>query len=225
MTLTEAITARHSVRRYREFPLSAELAARLRAEAEACNTAGALHIRLIENEPRALGGYLARRAGFVNARNYFALVGEKSRDLDERVGWFGERLALYAQTLGLSTCWVGGTYSARAVREAAKLDKGEKLVAILAVGCGAERGEAHESRPLHEVFRADRVPPMWFSRGLRAAMLAPTALNQQRFRFTLLPDDSVRAKSMGGPCSHIDLGIVCYHFALGAGADSFRWAE
>lgn len=50
-------------------------------------------------------------------------------------------------------------------------------------------------------------------------------MNQQRFRFTLLPDDTVRAESRGGSYSHVDLGIVKYHFQLGAGRESFRWAE
>lgn len=225
MTLTEAIPARHSVRSYQDIPLSVEDAERLRAEAAVCSASGGLHIQLIQEEPNALGGYLARRAGFVNARNYLALVGTKTRDLDERAGWFGERLVLFAQTLGLSTCWVGGSYSARAVHKSASIEKGEKLVAIIAVGYGAERGEAHESRPLREVFRSDRTLPEWFGKGLKAALLAPTALNQQRFRFTLLPDGSVEAKSLGGPCSHIDLGIVSYHFLLGAGEESFRWAK
>lgn len=225
MTLSEAILARHSVRSYRDIPLSAPLAARLREEIDACNATGSLRIRLIENEGEALGGLLARRCGFVNACNYFALVGERARDLDERIGWFGEHLALVAQTLGLNTCWVGGSYSARAVRRAAKLERGERLVAILAVGYGAEAGEAHESRPMREVFRSGRTLPEWFGHGLKAALLAPTAMNQQRFRFTLLPDSRVSAKSMGGPCSHIDLGIACYHFQLAAGEDSFRWAQ
>lgn len=225
MTLHEAIIARHSVRRYHDVPLSAADAARLRAEIAACNAEGALHIQLIEHESEALSGYLARRGGFLHASNYLALVGKKAADLDERAGWFGERLVLLAETMGLSTCWVGGSANTRAVRKAADIARGEKLVCIIAIGYGAERGEAHESRPMREVFRADRTLPEWFGKGLKAALLAPTAINQQRFRFTLLPDGLVAAKSMGGPCSHIDLGIVKYHFMLGAGAESFRWAE
>lgn len=225
MTLKEAIIARHSVRSYRDVPLDAQDAERLRAEAAACGSEGSLRIVLVQDDTNALGGYFARRAGFVNARNYFALIGKKSFDLDERAGWYGERLVLLAETMGLSTCWVGGSYSARAVHKAVPLEKGERLVCIIAVGSGAERGEAHESRPMREVFRADRTLPEWFGHGLKAALLAPTAMNQQRFRFLLLPDGSVTAKSMGGICSHIDLGIVKYHFELGAGADSFRWAE
>ena len=96
---------------------------------------------------------------------------------------------------------------------------------MIAFGYGAEQGEAHESRPMREVYRADRTLPEWFGRGLKAALLAPTAMNQQRFRFTLLPDDTVRAESRGGSYSHVDLGIVKYHFQLGAGRESFRWAE
>ena len=75
------------------------------------------------------------------------------------------------------------------------------------------------------VYDDTRKTPEWFGRGLKAALLAPTAMNQQRFRFTLLPDDTVRAESRGGSYSHVDLGIVKYHFQLGAGRESFRWAE
>ena len=132
---------------------------------------------------------------------------------------------LLAQTLGLNTCWVGLTFSKAVARRSYVLAPDERLVCVIAFGYGAEQGEAHESRPMREVYRADRALPEWFSRGLKAALLAPTAMNQQRFRFTLLPDDTVRAESRGGSYSHVDLGIVKYHFQLGAGRESFRWAE
>ena len=117
------------------------------------------------------------------------------------------------------------TFSKAVARRSYVLAPDERLVCVIAFGYGAEQGEAHESRPMREVYRADRALPEWFGRGLKAALLAPTAMNQQRFRFTLLPDDTVRAESRGGSYSHVDLGIVKYHFQLGAGRESFRWAE
>ncbi len=64
-----------------------------------------------------------------------------------------------------------------------------------------------------------RCPSGSAATGQQATLLAPTAMNQQRFRFTLLPDDTVRAESRGGSYSHVDLGIVKYHFQLGAGRE------
>ena len=66
--------------------------------------------------------------------------------------------------------------------------------------------------------------PYWFRKGVEAALLAPTAMNQQKFKFTLR-GDTVSAKAGMGFYTKVDLGIVKYHFELGAGRDRFRWAE
>ncbi len=225
MTVQEAISARHSVRTYLTKPVEPAIVNALRAEIRACNAEGGLHIQLVMNEPMAFRGFFAHYGKFRGVCNYIVLAGKRARDLDERAGWFGERLVLLAQTLGLNTCWVGLTFSKAVARRSYVLAPDERLVCVIAFGYGAEQGEAHESRPMREVYRADRTLPEWFGRGLKAALLAPTAMNQQRFRFTLLPDDTVRAESRGGSYSHVDLGIVKYHFQLGAGRESFRWAE
>ena len=225
MTIQEAIAARHSVRAFEDRPIAPDAADALRAEIAACNAEGGLNIRLILDEPNAFGGFMAHYGKFIGVRNYIALIGREAKDLDERAGWFGERLVLLAQTMGLNTCWAALTFSKGAVKKAFPLEKGERLVCVIALGYGKTQGEAHESRPMREVSRADRTLPEWFGCGLKAALLAPTAMNQQRFRFTLLPDDTVRAESRGGSYSHVDLGIVKYHFQLGAGRESFRWAE
>lgn len=47
-------------------------------------------------------------------------------------------------------------------------------------------------------------------------MLAPTAMNQQKFKF-VLKGDQVEAASTGGFYSKIDLGIVKYHFEAVSG--------
>ena len=225
MTIQEAIAARHSVRAFEDRPIAPDAADALRAEIAACNAEGGLNIRLVLDEPNAFGGFMAHYGKFIGVRNYIALIGREAKDLDERAGWFGERLVLLAQTMGLNTCWAALTFSKGAVKKAFPLEKGERLVCVIALGYGKTQGEAHESRPMREVSRADRTLPEWFGCGLKAALLAPTAMNQQRFRFTLLPDDTVRAESRGGSYSHVDLGIVKYHFQLGAGRESFRWAE
>ena len=68
--------------------------------------------------------------------------------------------------------------------------------------------------------------PTWFAAGVEAARLAPTALNQQRFRFELLEDGrTVRARALPAvSCGKVDLGIARLHFELGANAVSRDWA-
>lgn len=69
---------------------------------------------------------------------------------------------------------------------------------------------------MKELCAADGPLPDWFKSGMEAAMLAPTAVNQQKFRITL-SGDTVKAESLGGFYSKVDLGIVKYHFEIGAG--------
>ena len=224
MTMLEAFLARHSVRAYLDTPIDAETVKRLRDELAQCNEEGGLHLQLITDEPDAFGGFMAHYGKFTGVHNYIALVGKKSRELDEKLGWYGERVVLLAQMLGLNSCWVGLTFSRSQAKKNILVDKGEELRAVIALGCGETQGVEHESRPLRECCRASGTMPEWFGRGMKAAMLAPTAVNQQRFRFTLLPDGAVKAESLGGAYSKMDLGIVKYHFAQLAGEENFTWA-
>lgn len=105
------------------------------------------------------------------------------------------------------------------------ISPGEKLACVIAIGYGAAQGVPHRSKPAEAVCRAGEPVPPWFRAGVEAALLAPTAMNQQKFLFTLGEDGGVSARATGGFYSHIDLGIVKYHFQLGAGRESFRWLD
>ena len=69
----------------------------------------------------------------------------------------------------------------------------------------------------------DRPLPDWFRAGAEAALLAPTAMNQQKFLF-VLDGNKVSAKAGFGFYTKIDLGIAKCHFEIGAGTDNFKWA-
>ena len=220
MTLKEAMQARHSVRQYREEALRKEDAALLREEIEACNAESGLHIQLVCGEPKAFSGLLARYGKFSGVTNYIALVGKKGPDLSETCGYFGERIVLRAQQIGLNTCWVAMTYSK--VPAAFSAGEGEKLCAVIAVGYGKTQGSGHRVKSLREVTEGEPPFPEWFVSGVEAALLAPTAMNQQKFRFAL-QGNRVSATAGSGFYTKLDLGIVKYHFAMGAGADAFTW--
>lgn len=214
MELIEAIKQRHSVRQYADKPIGAEELAALQAEIEACNLEGGLHIQLVQNEPKAFDGFMAHYGKFSGVTNYIALVGKKGKNLDELCGYYGERVALKAQRLGLNTCWVAMTY--KKIPGAFKVEKGEKLTVVLALGYGKTQGTAHKSKSAEQVSNVGAETPEWFGAGVEAALLAPTAMNQQKFKLTYA-DGKVSAKAGAGFYSKIDLGIVKYHFEAASG--------
>ena len=226
MTLLEAVSARHSVRKYIDKELSADIIAALQDKIAECNKVGNLNIQLVQNETRAFTGMLSY-GQFSGVKNYLVMVGKKSTDLDERVGYYGEHLVLYAQTLGLNTCWVGLSY--RKVPEAYNIGKDEKLVCMIALGYGETQGFSHKIKSIEEVSNASDITPSWFKKGVEAALLAPTAVNQQKFSFEHVGVKNnchqIRAKkgfSMIG-YTKMDLGIAKYHFEIGAGEVNFDW--
>jgi hypothetical protein len=222
MELSEAVSARHSVRSYQERPIAEDAAAALEREIAACNSESGLHIQLIQNEPRAFGGLTAKYGSFKGVCSYFALVGPKTPAADVSIGYFGERLVLLAQTLGLNTCWVAASYDRRHCP--AQLDDGEKLYAVIPVGYGTTQGTPHVSKPRGQLCSTDTVPPDWFAAGIDAAAAAPTAMNQQHF-FISFEKGKVRLTSRGGFYSAIDLGIVRYNFEVGAGRENVVWED
>ena len=238
MTIQEAIEARHSVRAYKDQPLTEDVARRLEEEIAVVNQKGNLHVQLIRNEPKAFQGTMAKYGKFRNVTSYLVMAGQRADDLDERVGYYGEHLVLLAQTLGLNTCWVGLSYSK--VPGTYVLGEDEKIVCYIAIGYGETQGAGHKIKAIDQVSRsaistldstkdAPAATPSWFRRGVEAALLAPTAVNQQKFSFEYLGmkdgRHQVRAKkgfSLIG-YTQIDLGIAKYHFEVGAGKVNFEW--
>ena len=135
MNLIEAIEQRHSVRSYLLQPLDDETAEQLNEVIRECNEEGGLHIQLVRNDPAAFSSGLAKYGQFSNVTDYIALIGKKSSDLEEKAGYYGEKIVLAAQQLGLNTCWVALTF--RKNPDAYTVSAGEKLVMVIAVGHGA----------------------------------------------------------------------------------------
>ena len=228
MTIQEAIKARHSVRAYKGQPLAEDIVRELENEIAEQNRKGHLHIQLIKNEPKAFQGKLAKYGKFSNVTNYLVMAGTKSDDLDERIGYYGEHLVLLAQTLGLNTCWVGLSYSK--IPGTYVLEDGEVIKAYIAIGYGETQGVGHKIKTIEKVSDVSDITPSWFRKGVEAALLAPTAVNQQKFFFEYIASmdgkpAQVRAKKTFSVIGYIklDLGIAKYHFEVGAGKDNFEW--
>ena len=155
------------------------------------------------------------------------MAGKRADDLDERIGYYGERLVLLAQTIGLNTCWVGLSY--KKIPDTYVLEEGEVIKAYIAIGYGETQGSGHKIKTVEQVSNASDITPSWFKKGVEAALLAPTAVNQQKFSFEHVGVKNnrhqIRAKkgfSMIG-YTKMDLGIARYHFEIGAGEVNFDW--
>ncbi len=229
MTLQEAIKERHSVRRYTDEPIPEGTLAVLRNKVLEINRETGLHVQLVTDEPKAFSGIMAY-GSFSGVKNYFVMAGKKGDDLDEKIGYWGEQLVLLAQTLGLNTCWAGLSYSK--IPGTYELEEGEKIACYIALGIGQNPGSGHKVKQAKEVSNASDVTPKWFKKGIEAALLAPTAVNQQRFfieylghkDFSKLPLVSAKPTFSMIGYTKMDLGIVKYHFELGAGKENFEWA-
>ena len=213
MTELQAIRERHSVRAYQKKPIEPELARALQERIGELNERYDLHMQYIEPAGAVFSAFTNRFTGFGNVPAYIAMIGKRSDDLDERCGYVGEQLVLYAQTLGLNTCWAG-MFKRRQVT--AEIGEGEKLALVITVGYGVNGGRPRRSKKIEEVTDVQDMPE-WFKKGVEAALLAPTAVNQQKFFFTLDGDTPSVKVSANGPFVKLDLGIVKYHFEVGSG--------
>lgn len=228
ITLLEAINERHSIRRYLGRPIAPASLEVLKEAIYRCNREGNLHIQLVVNEPKCFSGLLSYGT-FVGVEHYLVMAGVPAHDLDERVGYYGEQLVLLAQQLNLGTCWAGLTY--RKVKNTYKLNDGEKVVCMIAIGCPDEDGHKHKRKKMELVSNADATSPAWFVNGVKAALRGPSAINQQKYYFEYLGQqdgrNKVRAKTLFSLVGYtrIDLGIAKLHFEIAAGKENFDWVD
>lgn len=227
MNFELSIKSRHSVRAYKEQSLTKDVVASLEQKITELNRVGQLHMQLIMNEPKAFQGTLAKYGKFRGVQNYIVMAGKKAADLDERIGYYGEALVLFAQTIGLNTCWVGLSY--KKIPDTYVLEEGEVIKAYIAIGYGETQGVAHKIKTIEQVSNVSDSTPEWFRKGVEAALLAPTAVNQQKFSLEYAGIENNRHKVIAKKgfsligYTHMDLGIAKYHFEIAAGRENFDW--
>lgn len=210
MTEIEALKKRHSVRNYKDKEIEQEKISQLNALIEKCNEEGKLHMQLCIDAGNTYNRLLNKAMGLGSAPSVIACVGPDDDTVEERIGYYGQKIVLFAQQLGLNTCWAG-TFNKKAIP--AKVEPGEKMIISIAIGYGVTQGKERKSKKLEQVTTGNN--PDWFNYGVEMALLAPTAINQQKFEIVLEPDEKIIFKDKGGLYSKVDLGIVKYNFEVG----------
>ena len=179
------------------------------------NDESGLNITVKYDDPDGFDSRLAHYGSFSNVRNYIILKGGKCADFDFICGYYGEKIVLHAQQLGLNTCWTALTFNKKRVKEL--VPAGEKLCMVIALGYGETQGHEHKSKSMYDVIDVKGGMPEWFVAGVEAALKAPTAVNQQKFVF-MLEDGEPSVKTKGfGTYLKVDEGIVAYHFEAATG--------
>ena len=214
MTTLEAIDSRHSVRAYQDRAISREERRQLDWFVKKCNQESGLNIFIRYDDPDGFDSRLAHYGRFRNVKNYIVLSGKKTDDFDYRCGYYGEKIVLFAQQHGLNTCWAALTFNRKKVREL--IPEGETLCMVIALGYGETQGTVRKSKTAQDVVETGSEQP-WFSNGIDAALKAPTAVNQQKFLFSMKDGEPfIRIKGLGS-YTKVDLGIVSYHFEVASG--------
>lgn len=227
MITVETIRGRHSVREYDGKPLSqAELDA-LGAVVGECARESGLDIQLVGDNPEVFN-VIARFGLIRGCRTHVAFVVDDAKvrcvAADEAVGYWGQKIVLAAQDMGFNTCWCAlcSRKKSRAV-----VAPGKKIRLIIAVGHGKTQGFTRKTKGVEALSSVECAKaPAWFAAAMEAAQLAPTAMNNQNFKITLLSDGkTVRIDAPQSGLNVIDEGIVRCNFEIAAneaGAD-WRW--
>ena len=217
--IIELMKLRHSVRKYQDKKIPEDVRKLLDEYTAELNERGRLNMQIIYDEPECFNTRLAHYGRFEGCSNYIAIIGRPAEDLDERAGYYGEMLVLRAQELGLNTCWAALTHG----KSKATIKPDEIEVILISLGYGKTQGVPSKNKPASSVSNLKSDSPEWFRRGVEAALLAPTAVNQQKFKLTLNGDKVTATHGRFGSCLKIDLGIVKCHFELAAGRENFDW--
>ena len=233
MTLLDAASVRRSQRSYRPGPIHPAQRQQLEKTISQLNGRSGLRLQLICGQPEPFRSLSKSYGLLTGVEHYVVFAGpEGDPDLEEKCGYYGEELLLTAVSMGLATCWVGGTYDKKSCL--CHLAEGERLVCVAAIGYPPEKPGLREQVIRRAAKGMGRKPaaadaqegPSWFAAGMASVALAPSALNRRGYRFALLPDGTVQAcLEGGGAFALVDLGIAKYHFALGAHGGEWAWGD
>jgi hypothetical protein len=224
----EAIPGRASRRAYQSPPSDTDLA-ELAAIAEAFTPFGDARAVLVPLAPANLFSGIIGSYGRVSGpcAAIVFLVGPPSPAADAHLGYTGEAVVLEAQARGLGTCWMSGTFSRTVARTLPGLRPDEVVRAVSPLGVplagftGAERlvygkGRPRSRKPLEVIAPGIGSWPEWAAAGVRAAQVAPSAVNRQPWMFRY-EDGAVVVTARGGVgTQRLDCGIAMLHFELGA---------
>lgn len=223
---------RHSVRAFATDTIDNALLNKLKAEVTMTNThQHGLKFKIVTGDPEPFKAFSRSYGSFINPRDYLAAVVDTAvENVYERAGYFAEQFVIKAVSLGLATCFVGGTFNEGKVK--VPLRAGEKVLFVVLFGypLGKERFLSkltakitHSKKmtladffvPKENLKEALARFPM-LQRGLEGVACAPSALNKRPVRVRLDGKEGNLSPCAfvehPDPKNLIDLGIAKFNY-------------
>lgn len=226
--MNEAIEKRISHRSFSKEPVSASNVQQIQKWVAETNKESGLDIEYLADGSEAFNGIKKSYGMFSNVRSMLLMKGcSDDKDLDVKIGYYGEDLVLRLTQLNLGTCWVGGTYD----NSQFSVPDGECLVCVIVFGNiqksfkdtlirAAIRSKNRKS--IEERTVTDAKLPEEVINGMEAVRLAPSAVNRQapilhyeQGQVSMSVDASLKFNL-------VDLGIAMRHFEIGARVGNFE---
>jgi nitroreductase len=242
--IVDVIKLRHSVRTYKPEKLSQELKAKLEDYAKNINGPFDVKVRLEmidELKSAEKGNVKIGTYGIIKGtKAYIAGVVENGDKNLEQLGYCLEKFVLYGTSLGLGTCWLGGTFKKSEFGKVVDLKENEILPIVSPIGYEAYKKSMVESimrraagsdnrKTRNELFlngnfetSLDKKSAGNYASALEMVRLAPSASNKQPWRivkqdnychFYLEPTKGY-GKALGFNIQKIDMVIAMCHFEM-----------
>lgn len=168
---------------------------------------------------------------------------QRQQGFELAYGYSFERLVLFAQSLGIGTVWIGGTFTRDAFQQQMGLAEGELMPCATPMGYAAEKMSLKETLMRKAISADSRLAEeeLFFSGSfsapldmaaagsladvLQAVRLAPSAVNRQPWRLLVCGDavhfyrtGKAHVSEAAGDMQLIDMGIALCHFVTAAEA-------
>ncbi len=240
MNIGEIISQRRSERTYNEVPIPEDIKQRIKDYISKVDAPFNTKIRfeLVDTDKSGSGLKLGTYGVISGASSFICAATEKTARYEENLGYAFEKIILYATSLGLGTCWLGGTFKRSEFGKAIDLKENELLPIISPIGYAKEKRGILDS--LMVMVAGSRNRKDWdelffdkdFNKPLKkeensgikeifeAVRLAPSASNKQPWR--IVKDENVfhfflaRNVGYGNVASfdiqRLDIGIAMFHF-------------
>lgn len=221
MNLYEAIARRQSIRRYAWNEVAEKLRGQILSyfdKTTRLNDRIQMEVEILDNMKKNVPIHGLWK---VEAPYYLAIYSETADGFERNAGYVTEQLVLYLAVKGLGTCYLGASKPSQTVKN------GKKLVMLVAFGYPEGKlyreSALAKRHPLNElcVFKEEAGEQM--KTILRAARLAPSAMNLQPWRFIVYSDRiyvfmQKKKFSLAGSFGlrDFDIGIMLSHIMLAA---------
>lgn len=241
-SVIEIIKKRTSMRTYKSEPLPDSLEEELMEYSNGVRGPFGANVRFVfaENEMKDASLKLGTYGVIKNAPAFILTVAEKEEKYMEQLGYMFEKVVLYATSLNLGTCWMGGTFSKSGFAKAADLKDGEELPIVSPVGlpvenrrfvdrmmrfaAGSKDRKGWEGLFFDGSFEKSLSPSKAgkYEVPLEMVRLAPSASNKQPWRIVMdggnlhffLQHSKGYAKALGHDIQKTDIGIAMCHFEV-----------